>query len=118
MPKRCKTWREKLEQELPDHGKIVDVPPKMQRRFGTGKMLIPRPLDVDALIRKIERGKLATVEQIRERLAKDFHANITCPMTTGIFLRIVAEAAVEDLRSGKENNNPLLAGAQGRRQLK
>ncbi|MCX6009689.1 MAG: MGMT family protein [Chloroflexi bacterium] len=101
MPKTRKTWRQKLEEEHPEHGKVVDIPPKMQNRFGTGKMLIPKPLDINALINKIPKGKLVTVTQIREKLAKDAHANCSCPMTTGIFLRIVAEVAEEDLRSGK-----------------
>ncbi|MCK4353210.1 hypothetical protein KAW65_07385 [candidate division WOR-3 bacterium] len=37
-----KSWREKLEKEqgLP---KIVDIPPKMIKRLGQGKMLIPKP---------------------------------------------------------------------------
>ena len=106
MLKTRKSWREKLEKELPDHGKVVDVPPKMQKRFGTGKMIIPRPLDVDALIRKVEKGKLVTVPQIRERLAKDAHVDSACPLTTGIFIRIAAEAAVEDLRGGKKDITP------------
>ncbi len=106
MAKTRKSWREKLEKELPDHGKVVDVPPKMQKRFGTGKMIIPKPLDVDALIRKVEKGKLVTVPQIREKLAKDAHVDSACPLTTGIFIRIAAEAAVEDSRGGKEDITP------------
>ena len=85
------SWREKLEKKHPSHGKVVDIPPKMQKRFGKGTMLIPRPLDIDTLIRKVQKGKLVTVIQIRERLAKDAHTDSACPMTTGIFLRIVAE---------------------------
>ncbi|MDI6839897.1 MAG: MGMT family protein [bacterium] len=99
-------WREKLEKELPSHGKLVDIPPKMQKRFGIGKMLIPKPLDVDALIRKIPEGKLVTVEQIRERLAKDYHADTTCPLTTGIFIRIAAETSEEDLINGEKKITP------------
>ena len=106
MPKTRKTWRQKLEEEHPEHGKVVDIPPKMQNRFGTGKMLIPKPLDINALINKIPKGKLVTVTQIREKLAKDAHANCSCPMTTGIFLRIVAEVAEEDLRSEKGEVTP------------
>jgi alkylated DNA nucleotide flippase Atl1 len=64
-------------------------------------MLIPRPLDVDALIRKVPRGKLVTVTQIREKLARASAANTVCPMCTGMFVRISAEAAAEDLRAGK-----------------
>ena len=38
-----KTWRQKLEQEHPNHGKIVAVPARMRKRFGRGTMLIPKP---------------------------------------------------------------------------
>ena len=106
MPKTRKTWRQKLEEEHPEHGKVVDIPPKMQNRFGTGKMLIPKPLDIDALINKIPKGNLATVAQIREQLARDAHAHCSCPMTTGIFLRIVAEVAEEDWSNGKKDITP------------
>ena len=98
MPKARKTWREKL--EVDQEAKVVDDP------RGRGKMLIPKPLDVDALMRRIEKGKLATVEQIRERLARDFHADFTCPLTTGIFIRIAAEAAEEDLSRGEKEKTP------------
>ncbi len=78
----------------------------MQNRFLVGKMLIPKPLDINALIHRVPKGKLATVIQIRDKLAKDAHANCCCPLTTGIFLRIVAEVAEEDLRSGKKEVTP------------
>ena len=97
-------WREKLERV--QEPKIVDIPPKMTKRLGEGKMLIPRPLDVDALIRRVKRGKLVTQDQIRKRLAKDFKVDVTCPITTGIFVRIAAEAAEEDLREGKKRVTP------------
>ena len=99
-------WREKLEKEHADHGKVVDVPPKMQKRFGTGTMLIPKPLDVDALIRKIPKGQVVTVSQLRGKLAKDVHADSACPMTTGIFIRIVAETAEEDSQAGRRRITP------------
>lgn len=95
------TWREKLEKE--QEPKMVNVPPKWQKRYGTGTMLIARPLDVDALIGKVQKGKLVTQTQIREKLAKDFNTDTTCPLTTGIFIRIVAETAEEDLRMGRKN---------------
>lgn len=99
------TAREKLEKDqgLP---KIVNISSKMEKRFGKGKMLIPKPLDVDALIRKVKKGELVTQSHIREKLAKDFKTNVTCPITTGIFIRIVAEAAEEDLNSGKKQITP------------
>jgi len=98
MAKARKSSREKLEREgLP---KVVDNP------RGRGRMLIPNPLAVDALVRKIHKGKLATVDQIRERLAREFGADITCPLTTGIFLRIAAEVAEEDANRGQSEISP------------
>lgn len=91
--KTRKSWREKLEGKHPSHGKVV-------------KVLIPKPLDVDSIIRKIPKGKLVTVSQIIEKLAKDTHADKTCAKVTGIFIRIAAEVAEEDLREGKKRVTP------------
>ncbi|UCH89487.1 MAG: MGMT family protein [Thermoplasmata archaeon] len=91
--KRRRTKREELEKER-DLPKIVDTP--------KGKMVVPNPLDIDALMRKIPRGKLVTVDQIREKMAKDFQVDFTCPMTTGMFIRMAGEAAEEDLTKGKK----------------
>lgn len=99
-----KSWKEKLHNQ--DHSKIVEIPPRMAKRLGTGTMLIPKPLDVDALIRKTRKGLLITVSEIRSRLARDNGVNTTCPLTTGIFVRIVAEVAEEELRNGKKQVTP------------
>ena len=98
MSKTRKTWREKL--ETGQEPKVVDDP------RGRGRMLIPRPLDVDAIMRRVEKGRLVTVDQIREHLAKDFHADLTCPLCAGIFLRIAAETAEEDLTRGEKQITP------------
>jgi alkylated DNA nucleotide flippase Atl1 len=96
-------WREKLEKH---EAKLVEIPPRMQKRFGTGMMLIPAPIDVDSVIRTVPRGRLVTQSQIRAKLATDCRAKVACPMTTGIFVRIAAEAAEEDKRNGKSLVTP------------
>lgn len=96
MLKTHKTWREKLEKA--QMSKVVATP--------GGRMLIPKPLDVDALIRQVQRGQLATIDRIRVRLANDFHADYTCPLVTGIFLRICAETAEEDRKKGIKDITP------------
>lgn len=101
-----KSWREKLEHPSVDLPKIVRVPVKWQKRFGAGTMVIAKPLDVDALIRTVRKGKVVTQTQLRERLARKYHADHTCPLTTGIFVRIASEAAEEDRRAGKKNVTP------------
>lgn len=69
-------------------------------------MLIPKPLDVDALIRTVPRGKVLTLTGLREKLARAAGADVTCPMVAGMFVRIVAEAAAEDVRDGKPRVTP------------
>jgi alkylated DNA nucleotide flippase Atl1 len=96
-------WREKLEK--PQQPKIVKIPPSMAR-FGKGTMLIPTPKLVDDLLREVPKGKLVTVGEIRKRLANDFAVDVTCPLTTGIFVRIVAEAAEENRANGRQRITP------------
>lgn len=102
--KTRKSWKEKM--ETLQEAKVVAIPARLHKRFGRGTMLIPRPLDVDALIRKVPRGKLVTQTQLREKLAQAAGANHTCPMTTGIFVRISAEAAEEAARNGAARITP------------
>ncbi len=97
MAKR-KTWREKL--EAGQERKVVDD------LRGGGTLLIPKPLDVDALVHRVPKGKLVTLAQIRERLAEAHGADSTCPLCAGIFLRIAAEAAEEDLSRGVADITP------------
>ena len=104
--KSNKSWRDKLENPPTGLPKVVNGPAKWEKRFGGRRVLVPTPLLVDGLMRKIRKGKLVTVNQIREKLAKDFKAEATCPLTTGIFVRISAETAEEDLRAGKKRITP------------
>lgn len=107
MPKKQKSWREKLESH--QEPKIIKINESMAGRFGTrfgDSMLIPRPLDVDALMKEVEEGKVVTLTEIRERLAKDFNVASTCPMTTGIFAWVAAGAADEDEKAGKDDVTP------------
>jgi hypothetical protein len=93
-----KTWQEKLNIER------KPVIEKADKDFGgikTGQiMLIPTPQLVDAYIRQIPPGKKADLATIRKDLAAEYHAETTCPLTTGIFLRIAAEAAYEAFEQG------------------
>ncbi|MEW6034509.1 MAG: MGMT family protein [Chloroflexota bacterium] len=104
--KKRKSPREKLEQE--QERRLVDT--------DKGRMLVPKPLDVDAVMRRIGEGKLVTVTQVRERLAREYGADFTCPLTTGIFMRIAAEAAEEDLEAGRTPVTPYwrVVGTDGR----
>ena len=62
---------------------------------------MPTPRIVEAYIRKIPKGVSVSPQTLRKDLANEYKAEATCPVTTGIFLRIVAEAAYEQHLAGK-----------------
>ncbi|UCC28210.1 MAG: MGMT family protein [Candidatus Bathyarchaeota archaeon] len=104
MSKR-KSWSEKLQdnKNLPRVERITD---KMSKRWGTGTVLIPAPMEVDEMMRKVPEGKLITINEIRSALARKHKASIGCPMTTGIFAWVAANAAEELSQKGEENITP------------
>jgi hypothetical protein len=92
--KTKKSWREKL---ADDKGcpKVAKITGKLSKRWGTGTFVIPAPLEVDALMKKVRHGQLTTIDAIRKVLAKKHQTTIACPITTGIFAWIAAHAADE-----------------------
>src|ERR1039457_5181258 len=78
----------------------------MQKRFGAGTMLVPSPKEVEACIRKVREGSVATVTKTQNFWVGKNSEAPTCPLTTGIFIRIAAEAAEEDASQGKTKITP------------
>lgn len=104
MPKQKKTWVEKRACASLPQVKIID---KSFAGIPTGsKMLISSPTEIDSFIRNLPNGTLCEVAKMRQLLAEVHHADATCPVTTGIFLRIVAEAAYEEYLEGKQDITP------------
>jgi alkylated DNA nucleotide flippase Atl1 len=99
-----KSWREKMDN--PNLPKVVPIPPRMPKRFGTGALLIPSPRQVDAPIRTVSEGSVVTVSKMREFLAGKNAADVACPVATGIFVRVAAEAAEEVARAGGAGITP------------
>ena len=64
------------------------------------KMLITSPPNIDEYVKSILFGEFIEPLKMRDDLAKEFQANKTCPVTKGIFLRIVSEAAYEEYDTG------------------
>ena len=100
MPK--KTYNEKLHSpgDLPKIEDLSDKPDAMAR-LGGSKMLIAAPLQYNEIMAKIPQGKIITTDRIRAYLAKQSGADITCPLTAGIFINICAHASAE------RNNNQI-----------
>jgi 6-O-methylguanine DNA methyltransferase, DNA binding domain len=100
-----KSWREKLADDkgLP---RVARVTGKMSKRWGTGVMVIPAPIEVDALMRQVPRGRIVTTNELRAALGKNHKADFACPMTTGIFSWIAAHAAAEAEAEGVRKITP------------
>lgn len=100
-----KNWVEKLN-DSKDLPKVVEITGKMSRRWGTGTVVIPAPIEVNKLMKKVPYGKVTTINELREVLAKKHRASIGCPITTGIFSWIAAWAANQEKEEGKKDFTP------------
>jgi alkylated DNA nucleotide flippase Atl1 len=90
-----KTFNEKL-QDSKDMPKIVVIEDeKSIKRYGGKNMIIAPPIEYNDIIARIPEGKLLTIKEIREFLAKKHGADFTCPMTAGIFISLSAQASNE-----------------------
>ena len=94
-----KSWLDKLnENKEPKIKRIgidfADIP-------AGSNMFIATPKLIDQYINEIGVGKRIDLKTMRKDLAIEHNADYTCPVTTGIFLRIVAEANYEKLQQGK-----------------
>jgi len=91
----AKSWREKFFSKK--EFEIKTIQKDFWGHVAGSKMLIPTPLMIQEYINHIESGNISEVEIMRNDLAIEHGADFTCPMTTGIFLRIVAEYNYEKL---------------------
>lgn len=103
--KAKKSWREKLTDAkgLP---KVAKVTGNMKKRWGTGTMVIPAPVEVDELMKRVPKGRLVTINELRAALAARHRASFACPITTGIFSWIAAHAADESAKAGAKRVTP------------
>src|SRR5581483_3050276 len=57
-------------------------------------------------MKRVPRGKLITINEIRDLVAKKHGATVGCPITTGIFAWIAAHAAEVAAAAGEANMTP------------
>lgn len=100
-----RSWVEKL-RDSKDLPKVEKITKKMSKRWGTGTVVIPAPIEVDEIMKRVPEGKLIMINEIRFALAKKHRATIGCPITTGIFAWIAANAAEEEKQQGKRDITP------------
>lgn len=103
MSYQRKSWQEKLA-DSKGHPTVFKITPKQSKRWGSGSCVIPAPREVDELMRRVPKGKLTTIDELRKALARRHRATIACPITTGIFSWIAAHAAAEAESEGKKRS--------------
>ncbi len=105
-----KSWRQKLA-DSKDLPRVVtcDAKGKFGPRWGLkagDTLVIPAPKDVDALMKRVRKGKVTTINAIRAALARRHGTRAACPITTGIFASVAAHAADEARREGRKRITP------------
>ncbi len=105
MTHRRRSWLEKLNDDkgLP---KVVEITEKMSKKWGIGTCVVPSPREVDEIMKRVPHGKLTTINEIRSALAKKHGATIGCPITTGMFASIAAQASAEEREKGNQGATP------------
>ncbi len=95
---RQQTWAEQLETS---DGIDLRPVPEGRTNMTPGKtMPYPSAQMVNDAIRALPEGQSVTPKELRLELARRNSADYTCPVTTTMMLRIVAEAANEAHRGG------------------
>ena len=95
-----RTWIEK--RDCDKSLKIKTIDKKFADIPEGSKMFIATPQIIDEYVKHIPFGKSTELSTMRNDLAIEYQADKTCPVTTGIFLRIVSEASFEELKAGND----------------
>jgi hypothetical protein len=105
MSTHKKTWQEKLANDK-GFPKVCPIDSTKSKRWGEGTFVIPAPMEVHELMRRVPKGKVTTMDELRKTLARRHGATIACPITTGIFAWISAHAAAEAEAAGQRKPMP------------
>lgn len=108
-----KTWQEKLEDKasFPKVLKLEKGFPcynavhKMGAEVGDEIVLV-NPSEVVAIMKQVPEGRLITIVEICQQIARNHHVKGCCSLTTGIFIMTAANAAEEARREGKSLDIP------------
>ena len=102
MPRAKKTWAEKMNAKPPHHVVLekdfVGIPKG-------AKLHISSPVEIAAELKTIPPGSFMSIQAVRRRLAEKNKCDATCPVSTSIFLRIVAEHTWEEFNSSSSTQD-------------
>ncbi|MEY4983384.1 MAG: hypothetical protein RIR62_1650 [Pseudomonadota bacterium] len=97
--KKPTDWRKRFGAAKPPH--VVMLHADFAGVKAGNTMLISSPGEIAQYIARIPQGETRTLDRMRNELARKAGANAMCPVTTAIYLKVVAEVALADLAEGK-----------------
>lgn len=99
--------------------------PATIRKYGGDRMYFAPPIDYDRAMRRVPRGMVTTVGEIRAFFAREAGADFTEPITAGVFVSIAAWASFQrqadetpywrTLKAGGELNPKYPGGVEAQR---
>jgi hypothetical protein len=98
-PKKPTDWRKRFGAAKDPH--VVMLHSDFAGVKAGNTMLISSPGELANYIARIPRGETRTMDRLRNELARKAGAQSMCPVTTAIYLKVVAEVALQDLAEGK-----------------
>ncbi len=100
--------------------------PATIRKYGGDRMYFAPPIDYDRAMRRVPRGMVTTVGEIRAFFAREAGADFTEPITAGVFVSIAAWASFQrqadetpywrTLKAGGELNPKYPGGIEAQRE--
>jgi hypothetical protein len=88
----AKTWQQKYDERA--EPEVKPLAKAMLGHEAGDVMLISTPAEIEVAVRAIPAGRSVSLAELRAGLAGRHSADFTCPLTTGIFLRIAAECSL------------------------
>ena len=102
MARTRKSWQEKLADAKAKPG----LPKEFYCRKSRQHFVVASPEEIEQIIRTVKRGELVTIAQIGQRLKVAHDVDVACPITTGIFTWLIANAAQEATDQGRKGVPP------------
>ncbi len=97
--KRPPDWRKRFAAAKAPHVVMLSSP--FAGVPAGASMLISSPGELANYIARIPRGETRSIDRLRNEMARKAKAQAMCPVTTAIYLKVVAEVALTDLAEGK-----------------
>jgi len=99
MTTRATSWKAKV--AVPREPKHVTLEADFAGLPAGTRMFVATPQIVEEHLRRIPRGESRSIQAFRNALAQAHGCEAACPVSTAVFVRMVAEAAWEDIVAGQ-----------------